>query len=255
MKNTKDLLEHCEQVAIYKTSSSFKKTAILAFFAGLYIALGALASLMLSASFKDNYSLSKLLSALIFPVGLMLVLIAGGELFTGNCLIIEGLFTKKISFKKFLNNLTIVWLFNFLGALFIVLLVLYSHLYNDLLKDHIITNALNKTHYSFLQIILKGIGCNILVAAAVFISYSTKDTLGKLFCSFFPIMLFIILGFDHCVANMFYLPMAYFLGGDLNISAMMTNIIAATIGNMIGGCLVLVYLYHQAYKNNDKNLL
>lgn len=247
MKNTKEILIECDGVAKYKTSSKITKTMILAFFAGLYISFGALASLMVSANFIDNSSLSKLLAGAIFPVGLMLIMIAGGELFTGNCLIFEGVLNKTIKPSSMFKNLIIVWLFNFLGALFLIFITTQSHMYYPELKKHLIETAVHKAHYDFLSILLKGIGCNILVAVSVFMSYGTKDMISKIFIIFFPIMTFIILGFDHVVANMYYIPAAMINGADISILDMVKNLTAATIGNFIGGSLVIIGLYHKAY--------
>lgn len=250
VKNTKEILDYCLEVGINKCSNSFKKTAILAFFAGMFIAFGAAGSIIGSSSFlKTTPDFSKFIAGAIFPVGLMLVILAGGELFTGNCLIFVALLRKKISLKAFIRNLSIVWIFNLIGSLFVVFLMLPTHSFSKTAIESLHSIAFHKVHSEFIWVLVKAIGCNILVAGAVWISYASKDLIGKIWAIWFPIMVFIILGFDHVVANMFYLPAAIFSGANISLLELVSNLIAATIGNVIGGCFVLVFLYETAFKN------
>lgn len=252
-KDTKGILDYCCEVGVKKCANSFKKTAILAFFAGMFIAFGAAASLIASASFLDTMpDFAKFISGAVFPVGLMLVILAGGELFTGNCLIFVAFLRKKIKLKDIIKNLSIVWVFNLIGSLFVIFLMLPTHSFSisALKMLHVVAN--HKVHSEFIWTLVKGIGCNILVAGAVWISYATKDLIGKIWAIWFPIMAFIILGFDHVVANMFYLPSAILTGALISMSQLIINLIAATIGNVIGGCIVLAFLYEYAYKKNNE---
>lgn len=246
-KSTEEILDVCEHVGCHKAENPLKTTLIMGFFAGMYIAFGALGSLMASASFREiNPSLTRLISGAVFPVGLMLVLLAGAELFTGNCLLAVGLMRKKISLYRFTRNLCIVWVMNLVGSLFVGILAVVTHTMTPDVIAHLQATAMHKAHPAFWQILLKGIGCNVLVAGAVWLSYATKDFAGKVLGIWFPIMVFIVLGFDHVVANMFYLPTAMMTGAEISFAALVKNLLAATIGNMIGGCLVLAGLYELA---------
>lgn len=246
-KDTKGILDYCQQVGISKCSNHIVKTAIFAFFAGMFIAFGAAASIVASSSFlKTMPDFGKFIAGAVFPVGLMLVVLAGGELFTGNCLIFAAYMRKSIQLKDVCKNLMIVWLFNFIGALFVVFLMLPTHSFSVQSIDMLHTIAHHKVHSEFVWTLVKAIGCNILVAGAVWISYATKDLVGKIWAIWFPIMAFIILGFDHVVANMFYIPAAMFSGAAITWQSLLINLTAATIGNIIGGCLLLVGLYELA---------
>lgn len=246
--NPAEIVDYCEATAKNKTANVYYRTLILALFAGVYIALGALASIVgAAASFAANYPLTKFIAASIFPVGLMLVVIGGGELFTGNCLIYVGLMRKSITCKALFKNLTLVWLGNLIGALLVFVIANYTHTLDQAGFSYLHSLAEHKAHADFFTVILKAIVCNILVAGAVWLAYAAKDVVSKILAIWFPIMAFIILGYDHVVANMFYLPFAYVSGADITLTDIVKNLIAATIGNFTGGALFLAGLYTFVY--------
>lgn len=247
-RNPNEIVDYCESMSMKKTQHSFYQTAILAGLAGMYIALGALGSIVGGANFfVAGNPWSKLLAASIFPIGLMFVLIAGAELFTGNCLIFVGYMRKQIRLSSLIKNLALVWFFNLLGALLVVFLAFSTHTLDQQGLSFLHAIAEHKIHAEFWQTFLKGIGCNILVAGAVWMSYAAKDIAGKIWAIWFPIMVFIALGFDHVVANMFYLPYAYLTQAGFSISSLLINWIFATLGNFVGGSLVIAGLYTWIY--------
>lgn len=242
--NPSEIVDYCETTATHKTANIWYRTLILALFAGVYIALGALASIVGAAqAFGAASPFTKLIAASIFPVGLMLVVIGGGELFTGNCLIFVGLVRRTISASALFKNLVLVWLGNLAGSLLIVAIASYTGSLDADALAYLHSLAVHKAHAPFLAIVLKGMVCNILVAGAVWLAYAGKDIISKLIAIWFPIMAFILLGYDHVVANMFYLPYAYLTGADLQVVEIMHNWLAATIGNFCGGALFLAGLY------------
>ena len=217
-----------------------------------------------NVSFGDieNVGVSRFVAGAIFPVGLMLITFIGGELFTGNCLTAMGAYDKRFSWGKVARDLCIVWLSNLVGALIIVFLTYYSGNLDysaGLLGAYSIKVALGKSTITFAKGVTSGILCNILVCAAILLAAAAKDINGKIWAIFFPIMAFVVGGFEHCVANMFYIPMgilaatndayvtkamdAYGITADqiaqLSLKGFFTNQIPVTLGNILGGMIFL----------------
>ncbi len=223
-----------------KASMSFEKRILMSIMAGLYIALGA-------QGFMVTYD-NVFIRASVFPVGLMLVVIVGGELFTGNCLMTFSFIQKKISLKNYFNTLVQVFLGNFIGALIIVFLLYFGGVYkNQALQETIVKIAHSKVSLTFTQALSKGILCNILVSLGVWFALTAKDTTGKLFGCWFPVMLFVLCGYEHCVANMFYLPLAKIMDPSITFALIFKNLLPVTIGNFIGGGILVPVIYHRVY--------
>ena len=252
---------------------------ILAILAGVFIAFAAEGSNMAAFNLlgkPETYGLGRSLAGSIFGTGLMLVVVAGGELFTGNSLIMAGVLEKQITVKELLNNWVFVFLGNLVGSLLIVYMIIESGQLNSgdyLLGGLTIKTAYTKISYSFASAFFLGIMCNWLVCLAVWMSYGSKDLTGKIFAIFFPIWLFITSGFEHSIANMYYIPagimaksnpnwvMASKLSveqlADLNWVTFFTkNLIPVTIGNIIGGAIFAAATYWFVYIKNspDRNV-
>lgn len=255
-----EVCDYTINVGISKSNSTTKKTLIKSLLAGMFISFGGFASTMAYHS-VENFSIAKLIAGIIFPVGLILVLLCGAELFTGNCLLTLSLWEKKINLSSMLKNWFLVYTGNFLGALFIALLLIGSGLVESNqghLLEKILKVAQHKGELSFIQAFSSGILCNILVCMAVWASYCVKDGISKIFAIFFPIMTFIISGFEHSVANMYYFSIAILSKlllvsspelvaqfNHVNFSSMILNLIPVTIGNIIGGSIVVGWLYYK----------
>lgn len=257
-----------------KVSWSFGKLVLLGILAGAFIALGAASSA--TATFGiENPGLAKFISGCIFPVGLMMIVICGGELFTGNCLIGMAALDKKITWGRLIRNLIIVWFSNFIGAAAVALIVYLSgnlDLGGGALAAYAIKVAVGKVSLDFVPAFFSGILCNMLVCLAVLMSTAAKDAAGKILGIFFPICAFVTAGYEHCVANMYYIPVALFAltnpeyaqmaqdlygytEGDLaalNFGSMFSNIIPVTIGNIIGGGIFVGIVYYVIYVRNKK---
>lgn len=257
----KEIVNYVESVGIDKASKKSIQTLLLGILAGMFIALGAFAAGVASHSI-ENYGVSKLVAGAVFPVGLILVLICGAELFTGNTLLSSAWFEKKISFKAIMKNWSIVYVGNFIGAIAIVFMLVYSGALDTnsgLFGAYAVKTATKKVSLTFGQAFLSGILCNILVSIAVWGSYAAKDIIGKIWITVIPIMAFIISGFEHSIANMYYLFMGLaaktnpaFVEGshmtaeqlaNLDISGIVQNLIPVTMGNIIGGALVVAGVY------------
>ena len=246
----KEIAEATVGVGKYKTSKKNSIVFVSAMLAGLFIGLGYTGYLIVSGIMADA-AVGKVVGALLFPVGLLFVLIAGADLFTGNTLVTMAWYKKEIKLGDVAKNLSIVWLGNLVGALFLVVLVYYSNTFTGSIAEGVMHLAEKKVHLNMVELLTRSTLCNILVAITVYMSYAAKDVTGKVIISYIPIWLFVITGFEHCVANMFVLPMGYLLGADLTIGQIMANIIPVTIGNIIGGMLVTAAYYFLFLKDKD----
>lgn len=225
--------------------SGFSRLITGSILAGAYIALGGALSIAIGFGFPEaaaaNPGLQRFMSGLVFPVGLMLVVILGADLFTGNnALLMPPLMEKKIGIGRVLTNWTIVWLGNFIGALVVawLLIALPGTLSGAHYPEAIAGIAAAKTSAGPLAVFLKGIGANWCVCLAVWLALAGRRLGEKLLACEIPVLAFVALGFEHCVANMFFLPLAAMLGADITIGQMLTaNILPATLGNIVGGAL------------------
>jgi len=256
-----------------KCEMSFGMTLGKSFFAGIMIALGAAGS-SVAAYGVGNVGLARLTAAVVFPVGLMMVILMGAELFTGDCLLVIGLPEKDISIVQFFKTLSVVYLGNLIGGIVLSFLIVMSgqlDYSSGMLGAYTIKVAVGKVSLTPAKAISSGILCNILVCAAVIMATCAKDITGKLLVSFFVIMLFVTAGYEHCVANMYYITVGIMakLNPDyvkvametynisetqlssLNIGTMIVNnLIPVTIGNIIGGsCFIGLPFY---YFNKDR---
>jgi formate/nitrite transporter len=257
-RNPAQILAFASNAGVTKAEKTVLSLLILGFLAGAFIAFAAegsnMAAFNLFAS-PDTYGLGKVLAGAVFGTGLMLVLVGGGELFTGNTLMLISVLDKKITVIKMLRNWLIVYIGNFAGSIFIAYMMNKSGLFNSgsgMLGGQTIKIAAYKTGLSFLSAFYLGIMCNWLVCLAVWISFAAEDVMGKLFACFFIIGLFITSGFEHSIANMYYITAgilakanpvwaaaAHISGAqltELNWAALFTkNLIPVTLGNIVGG--------------------
>lgn len=259
-----------------KTKMSMLGLLISGMLAGAFIAIGASSS---SAAVYgiSNTGLAKTLAGAIFPVGLILVVMVGGELFTGDCLMIFDVMNRRVKLLQVVRVLVLVFIFNLMGSLIVVFLVNRSGQLdygNGALAVSAIKTAYTKLNLGFGKAFCSGIMCNVLVCLAVLLAGTAKEAIGKIFAIFFPIWAFVIGGYEHCVANMYYIPAGLLAKhGDtyrqLAIQAGMTaeqldsmtigsfvvdNLIPVTLGNIVGGMIFValpLYLVHRkALKDN-----
>lgn len=202
------IIENNLKGAVGKANLKLHKMIMMGFFAGMFIAIGAEGS-NLAVHTIDNFGLAKTLAGCIFPVGLMMLSIIGAELFTGNCMMIAAVVDRRIKLVQMLKNWIVVYLSNLLGSVVTASLIYGSGQFDNSaggLGAYTIKVAMGKTGLDFGNAFVSGIMCNILVCVAVLMASSAKDIIGKIFACFFPIMVFVISGFEHCVANMYYIP-------------------------------------------------
>jgi len=260
-----------EETGVKKAKNTLRSTVMLGILAGAFIALAGEFYTMVVFSSHLGYSIERLLGGLVFSLGLILVIITGAELFTGNTLLLIAYMTKKINLQDLLRNWSLVYLGNLIGAVFVALMVYYSRQWA--LKDFAFAvEALKigtaKVNNDFITAMVRGILANLLVVLAVWLSYSGRTLTDKVLAVVFPISAFVASGFEHSIANMYFIPFALMLKANpqvrqaymaavpngslsgLTTSAfILNNLIPVTIGNIIGGGVFVglgywfVYLY------------
>ncbi len=258
MNTPAEIAELYVMVGDGKTARKSWVLFVLACFAGAFIALGGLGSQIASYGVPSP-GLAKFLSGVVFPIGLMMVIVAGGELFTGNCLIFISVLSKNTYLSAMLRSWLVVYLGNAVGAIFVAFLVNYGHvldMFNNGLAQAVVSTGVAKVNMPFFDAFAKGILCNFMVCLAVWVSFSTEDIAGKIIALYLPIMLFVICSFEHCIANMYFIPSALFAKNVYGIDAdglnlfsfLVKNLLPVTLGNIVGGAVLvgggywLVYL-------------
>lgn len=266
-----EIMDFTISAAKDRVAGSFQKLLILGILAGAFIALAAEGSNMAAFNLfaePTTYGLGKVLSGVVFGTGLMLVVLAGGEIFTGNTLFLAAVCEKEISIGKVLRNWIIVYIGNFIGSILIVYMMVHSGLFSsgaDMLGAVTLKIAAYKVNLGFTQAFYLGIMCNWLVCLAVWISSGADTMAGKIFSIFFPIWLFITSGFEHCVANMYYIPAGIMIKANTTFAELshlsqealnsltwssffVHNLIPVTLGNIVGGGLFVAMAYWYVYK-------
>ncbi|EAO53270.1 Formate/nitrite transporter family protein [Bacillus thuringiensis serovar israelensis ATCC 35646] len=218
---------------------------ILGFFGGAFISLGYLLDIHVIGTMPKYWgSFSSFLGAAVFPIGLILVILAGGELVTGNMMTVSmAWFQKKITLFYFIRNLVIVTFSNFIGAVFVA--YFFGHivgLTEGAFLAKTISIAQAKLQDTPLQAFISAIGCNWLVCLAVWLSMGSKEFIGKIIGIWFPVMTFVAIGFQHVVANMFVIPAAIF-AGHFTWAEYFPNFIFVFFGNLVGGMLFVALPY------------
>ena len=269
MNNPKEIIEANMNGAVNKANLPLARMIILGMMAGMFIALGGAIS---NTAVHDiaNVGLARTLAGVIFPVGLLMIILVGGELFTGNCLMVMAAMNKRIKVSGLIRNLVIVYFSNLIGSLIIDVLIFYSgnlDYTGGALGSYTIKVALGKVNITPGKAVVSGILCNFLVCMAILMAGSAKDVIGKIFATWFPIFAFVIGGFEHIVANMFYIPTGilaatnpdyvakaeelYGITADqlsaLDLGGLLHNFIPVTIGNILGGMIFIgctLYFIH-----------
>ncbi len=264
------------KAGVTKANLNIWKMIFMGVMAGGFIAFGGEAS-NVAAHAITNVGLARVVAGLIFPVGLMMIVLVGGELFTGNCLLIMDIMDKKVTVAQVIRNLVVVYFSNMLGAFIVTALTFWSRQFNyssGLLGAYTIKVAVGKCSLDFFPAFCSGILCNILVCIAILMAGTAKDIIGKLFAILFPILAFVTSGFEHCVANMFYIPAgilaatnpdyvrmaeeAYGLTADqihsaLSFSGYLSNLGPVTLGNIIGGMVCVGIVFYEINKSKFCN--
>ncbi len=245
-KTPSDVVETMRAACVVKTGLRGPKLLVSGFLAGAYIGLGGLLAIIIGKGIAPAVvdgvrydGLGRFLFAATFPVGLMLVVIAGAELFTGNtAILVPAVLDRRATWRGLVRNWALSYVGNFAGGLFVAYALSYltglcaGEPYYSAVRQV----AAAKTGLTFSAAFWRGVGCNWLVCLAVWMACSAEDVAGKVLSIWFPIMAFVGLGFEHSVANMFFIPAGMFYGADVTIARFLVrNLLPVTLGNIVGG--------------------
>ena len=283
-----EMATRAEYLGVRKAEMPFLKMFMLSVLAGAFIALGAIFATTVSAggmaittptgeiAFITGlpYGVTRLITGLVFSLGLILVVVGGAELFTGNNLIVMAWASGKVTTTALLRNWVIVYLGNFVGALGTVILMFFTRQYtfgSNAIGITALKIGVAKTELTFLQAIALGILCNGLVCLAVWLTYSARSTTDKILAIIFPITAFVAAGFEHSIANMYFIPYALFIkmfdSEFINAVAdkvphlekltwqtfFLNNLLPVTIGNIIGGTVLVAAVYWAVFLRPEKS--
>ncbi len=263
---TADIEAKAEALGVSKTKMSFKQSFMLSIMAGAFISMGAMFFLLIVSDTALPFAAQRLIGGCLFSLGLLLVVVCGAELFTGNTMIVMSAASKKISWSAVLKNWVVVFLGNLVGSLIMVGLVFlsnYQGMNGGAVGTTIVSVAAGKMSPDWLTLFAKGIMCNFLVCLAVWIAYGSKTVADKMLGILLPIAAFVACGFEHCVANMFFLPFGILLASagiapagidpsTVSWAGALWNWSASVPGNIIGGALFVGMAYWIAYHKKEQ---
>lgn len=264
-----------EQIGARKAEMPAVPMFMLAGLAGAFISLGAIFATTVSAGNAAlPYGITRLLAGLVFCLGLVLVVVGGAELFTGNNLIVMAWASGKVTSRALLRNWALVYLGNFAGSFATAILMFFTRQYTfgaNAVGVTALKTAIGKVEYGFLQAVALGILCNALVCMAIWLTFSARSTWDRIAAVIFPISAFVAAGFEHSVANMNFIPYAILIkdfdpefvskiGGEVpRLDALtwesffIANLIPVTIGNIIGGSVLVAAVYWAIYLRGRKS--
>ena len=267
-----EMARRAEEIGVRKTTLTFTKLLMLAILAGAFIALGAVFSTVALTGVAGTaipWGWSRVVAGLVFSLGLVLIVVGGAELFTGNNLIIMAWASRHLSVKQVLRNWGIVYLGNFIGSIGTAIFIFLGQLHafnNGAFGLTALNIGLSKVNLGFVQAVVLGMLCNALVCLAVWMTYSARTTLERIASVILPIGAFVAAGFEHCVANMYFIPYAIMVKSGAPaafwqavghtpadyaslgwVSFLWHNLLPVTIGNMIGGTVLVGAVYWIVY--------
>jgi formate/nitrite transporter len=259
-----DIAKKVESAGIKKANLNFLSLVLLSILAGAYIAIAGEFYTLVIFDSNLSFGLTKLIGGLCFSIGLILVVIAGAELFTGNTMIIMAFASRVVTWKQLLKNWVISYLGNLVGSLSVVFIMFLTNQWKTkefMLGAKAVQIAATKTNLGFVEAFASAILCNALVCLAVWLCFSARTVISKIAAIIFPITAFVASGFEHSIANMYFIPMGIVLKNNpkviealnkiapnlnlsrLNIIGFLGNLLPVTIGNIIGGAIMVGLIY------------
>jgi len=258
------IADKVEAVGVAKAHLPAVPTLMLGVLAGGFIGLGALYFMLVVSDPQLSFGVAGVLGGVAFSLGLILVVVAGAELFTGNNLLVMAWADRKITTSELLRNWILVYASNAVGAIGLALVVYLSH-HADMNQGAVglqyVKIAAAKTALPFWEAFFKGVLCNLLVCLAVWLALAGRSVTDRVLAIVFPISAFVAAGFEHCVANMYLIPLGIFLkdsvaattnidSASLNWSGFAGNLIPVTLGNIIGGSVMVALVYYTIYRRD-----
>lgn len=272
------IADRIDKMAAVKARLSFTQTLLLGILAGAYIAIGAQFATLTISDSTLHYGLTSLMGGITFSLGLILVIIGGAELFTSNALLIMGYVSRRVTTREMMNNWSISYIGNFIGSLTLVFWMYNTHqweFFHHMVGAKALLIANNKVNLTFKMALARGVLCNSMVCLAVWLCFSGRSVADKVLSIIFPIGGFVASGFEHCVANMYFIPMGIVLKGDPNVVAaaekmagkalnlsqltwkgfFVNNLIPVTLGNIVGGVILVGIVFWFVYLRPNIRLL
>ena len=254
--------EKVQKVGVKKANLPFLASLMLAVIAGGGIGLGALYYTVVVSDAALSFAAARVMGGVVFSLGLIIVLVGGAELFTGNNLIVMAWASGNVSAKEMLRNWVVVYFGNLIGALGLVILVFFSHhldMNGGRVGLSILNTAVAKIQPDAVTLFFKGVLCNLLVCLAVWLAYAGRTVTDKIVAAILPVSAFIAAGFEHCVANMYFLPLAWLMTRTGNVPAdfdasvitmtgIIHNLVPVTLGNIVGGAGLVGAMYWTIYR-------
>ena len=257
-----EIKEAVEKVGVKKTNLPFLASLMLAVIAGGGIGLGALYYTVVVSDAGLSFAAARVMGGVVFSLGLIIVLVGGAELFTGNNLIVMAWASGNVSAKEMLRNWVVVYFGNLIGALGLVILVFLSHhldMNGGRVGLSILNTAVAKIQPDAVTLFFKGVLCNLLVCLAVWLAYAGRTVTDKIVAAILPVSAFIAAGFEHCVANMYFLPLAWLMtqtghvptdfdASVITMTGIIHNLVPVTLGNIVGGAGLVGAMYWTIYR-------
>jgi formate transporter len=250
-----EIAQRVNEASLAKVRLSFLQTAMLGFLAGAFIGLGGLYYVIVASDPQLGFALQRILGGLVFSLGLLLVVVAGAELFTGNNLLAMGWADGSISTRDVLHNWAVVCTTNFIGAVGLALVVFLSGhagMNDGAIGRTYLQIAAAKSTLSFSEAFFRGVLCNVLVCMAVWMALAGRSVTDKFFAIVLPISAFVAAGFEHSIANMYFLPLAMMLqasaGETVEFGMLWRNLVPVIAGNLVGGSVLVAIVYWVIYR-------
>ena len=259
------MAKRAQESAIRKANRDFISALFLAIQAGSFIAFGAAFFTLVIHDSPMGLGLTKLVGGMVFSLGLILVIVAGADLFTGDTMMVMGSYSKKFSIAKMLRGWLFVYVGNFLGSMSILMLIYFSGhwmMHGGAVGAKALAIANGKVNLGFLQAFTSGILCNVLVCLAIWLCYSGRSVIDKILSIVFPITAFVAMGFEHSIANMYFIPAGLILKHNPKVVALLpgmdlshltiqgfllNNLLPVTLGNIVGGAVFVGSIYWILY--------
>ncbi len=260
-----EMAKKAEDVGVAKSRMGALKTLVLSVLAGAFISFGAIFATTVTAGSTMSYGITRFMGGFVFSLGLILVIVGGAELFTGNNLIVMAWASRRVKTTELLRNWFLVYVGNIFGAFSIAVLIFGSGQYSfgsGTVGANVLAIAKTKCELGFLQAIILGILCNVLVCLAVWLCFSAQTVTGKILSIIFPISAFVAAGFEHSIANMYFIPIGLLVKNYAPASFwslinsqpeafnsinwenfLINNLLPVTIGNIIGGAVLVGLVY------------
>jgi formate transporter len=258
-----EIAEKVETIGVNKTKLPLLSMIMLGILAGAFISLGAMFFVTVTSDTNITFGISRLLGGLTFSLGLVMVTVAGAELFTGNNLIVMAWADQKISSGEVLKNWLVICISNFIGALIIAFLLFkagHQEMNHGAVGKLYLEIAEAKSTISFQKAFFSGILCNILVCLAVWMAQAGRSVWDKVIVIIFPVSAFIAAGFEHSIANMFFVPMGIFLQSEkataynlISWIGLFKNLLPVILGNLVGGSGFVAFIYYVIYRRKSRH--